>query len=327
MSMILDALKRSREEGDRPTEVPSIDTSHELTAKAGAPALGLKGLAIGIGLVVTIAFSVLMIQGSPQIHSGGISQKNTMQPNGAAQAEALSTLGRGAARSLPEVPAPALTPSAEGALIEGQPQRKINISAQDNSRVAALYRGVEAQSDFDLDDPASMADSNLPAASEGFFPNGLEVQKAPRASSLRPPSEAVAERPLQASGAASTAALGPLAGDDAREDNESDPLPFDIAAVVKRVQAELGEPALVAHGTPLLENLSQLKKNAIPTVMYTVHDWRPAGSSQVTLNGTTLGVGQQLSGFKVEEILSDSVILSYRGTAFRLRALNSWVNL
>jgi len=30
---------------------------------------------------------------------------------------------------------------------------------------------------------------------------------------------------------------------------------------------------------------------------------------------------------RVEEILSDSVVLDYRGTQFRLRALNSWVNL
>jgi hypothetical protein len=48
----------------------------------------------------------------------------------------------------------------------------------------------------------------------------------------------------------------------------------------------------------------------------------------VVLNGKELKVGgSPASGVKVEEILPDSVVLNYRGTEFRLRALNSWVNL
>jgi hypothetical protein len=41
-----------------------------------------------------------------------------------------------------------------------------------------------------------------------------------------------------------------------------------------------------------------------------------------------LGVGgSPVPGMKIEEILPDSVVLNYQGTQFRLRALNSWVNL
>jgi hypothetical protein len=48
----------------------------------------------------------------------------------------------------------------------------------------------------------------------------------------------------------------------------------------------------------------------------------------VVLNGKELRPGgQPASGVKVVEILPDSVVLDYRGTEFRLRALNSWVNL
>mgnify|MGYP003845772661 FL=1 len=50
--------------------------------------------------------------------------------------------------------------------------------------------------------------------------------------------------------------------------------------------------------------------------------------SSVTLNGKAVKLGgSPLAGLKVDEILPDSVILTYRGTQFRLRALNSWVNL
>ncbi len=49
MSMILDALKRSREDGDVFNAVPSIDTSHEFTAKKVVPSIGFQGLAISIG--------------------------------------------------------------------------------------------------------------------------------------------------------------------------------------------------------------------------------------------------------------------------------------
>jgi type II secretory pathway component PulC len=46
------------------------------------------------------------------------------------------------------------------------------------------------------------------------------------------------------------------------------------------------------------------------------------------MNSKTLKVGgNPVNGVKIEEILPDSVVLSYQGTQFRLRALNSWVNL
>jgi hypothetical protein len=46
------------------------------------------------------------------------------------------------------------------------------------------------------------------------------------------------------------------------------------------------------------------------------------------MNGNTVKAGGSVvPGMKVEEILPDSVVLNYQGTQFRLRALNSWVNL
>jgi len=101
---------------------------------------------------------------------------------------------------------------------------------------------------------------------------------------------------------------------------------IDIAELVRRAQEAVGEKPISAHPTALLENLSQRQKNAIPTVIYSVHDW--AGeNSRVVLNGEAMQVGDRRGGFTVLEILADSVVVSWGGTEFRLRALNSWVNL
>ena len=66
MSMILDALKRSREDGDVSNAVPSIDTSHEFTAKKVVPFIGSQGLAISIGVVACIAIGLLTMQNVSQ---------------------------------------------------------------------------------------------------------------------------------------------------------------------------------------------------------------------------------------------------------------------
>ena len=47
----------------------------------------------------------------------------------------------------------------------------------------------------------------------------------------------------------------------------------------------------------------------------------------MTLNGQQLRVGQRLTTIRVVDILVDSVVLEVEGIEFRLRALNTWVNL
>lgn len=103
--------------------------------------------------------------------------------------------------------------------------------------------------------------------------------------------------------------------------------PVDLAKAMENAARELGESTLMPHPVPLLESLSQQQKDRIPTIVYTNHDYNVLGASTVELNGKRLGAGQRTDGVVVEEILSDSVILSLQGTRFRLKALNTWVNL
>ena len=102
----------------------------------------------------------------------------------------------------------------------------------------------------------------------------------------------------------------------------------DIASLVTAAEQALEDVRLAEHSAPFLGELSQQRKDAVPTLMYLQHDYRTEGGSTVTINGQSARAGQTVGrGVKVEEILPDSVVLSHAGQQFRLRALNSWVNL
>ena len=105
--------------------------------------------------------------------------------------------------------------------------------------------------------------------------------------------------------------------------------PIDIARVLQSARDEMKDATLDEHPVPLLSALSQQVKDDIPTLYYQRHDYSNNTSiSTVVMNSKTLKVGgNPVNGVKIEEILPDSVVLSYQGTQFRLRALNSWVNL
>ena len=105
--------------------------------------------------------------------------------------------------------------------------------------------------------------------------------------------------------------------------------PIDIARVLQSAREEMKDATLDEHPVPLLSALSQQVKDDIPTLYYQRHDYSNNTSiSTVVMNSKTLKVGgDPVNGVKIEEILPDSIVLSYQGTQFRLRALNSWVNL
>ncbi|MFK8050199.1 MAG: general secretion pathway protein GspB [Halioglobus sp.] len=104
---------------------------------------------------------------------------------------------------------------------------------------------------------------------------------------------------------------------------------IDIEEVLARTEDALKRARLQEHSAPFIADLSQQLKDDIPTIMYLKHDYSSKpGESVVVLNSKSVRVGGRIgAGMTVEEILTDSVVLNYRGTQFRLRALNSWINL
>jgi len=104
---------------------------------------------------------------------------------------------------------------------------------------------------------------------------------------------------------------------------------IDIEKMIAMARIEAENTELVQHSVPFLIDLSQQSKDRVPTIYYTQHDFSANSSqSSVTLNGETVRQGASLAGgLKLDEILRDSIIISHRGTQFRLKALNSWINL
>jgi len=145
------------------------------------------------------------------------------------------------------------------------------------------------------------------------------------------PREVVGEVPVQAA-AEKTSAPDPAVSALYQQEKALatvDENPIDLEAMVSRAQDEIENASLAEHPAPFIADLSQQTKDAIPSVFYQRHEYNgSSANSQVVLNGKELRVGgRPAPGIKVEEILPDSVVLSFQGTEFRLRALNSWVNL
>lgn len=315
MSMILDALKRSRDDSRRGQGVPSVDTEHFAARERAGPSPWLIGIVL-VGAVVIVVLVTLLLgsqdsaeeaiaaSGSPPTQGGPASSGEAGDP------EPQEPTG---ASGYVELPAPERTGSNK-APVSAAPATSSETPEALTSEVAALYgngnrSGERGSGEFGGEEQEAPAQNQLSHTAGGTAAN-------------RASDSPDADKNMDALPAAQTPneqSDSTVAGDDE--------LPINIEEVLRRAQAELGEDRLLPHETPLLAYLSQQKKDKVPSVLYSVHDWESGGQASVVLNGKTLTEGQRHDGFLVKEILSDSVILSWGGIDFRLRALNSWVNL
>ena len=302
--MLLDALRRSRENEIPGSGSPSVDSQHYVeSGSAVFPAWG-KGL---LALTILILLSCALWYGYASVNESANPVVLPPPGNDGSVTEASSAV-------TPVMPPTPTASDASSEMADPEQQR----------RIAALYQSAAANPGDEVVKAA--ADGEDAQAQQGSIeaPLAEGVQASADGASLP---ESVGSNPVRSQSVDEPSVKGnrdELAAAEGEATAEDD---LDIAELLRRAQSELGKPVLEPHDAPLLENLSQQQKDGIPTLMYTLHDWVPGGPSRVVLNGQALQVGQQHGGFRVEEILSDSVVLNWRGTRFRLRALNSWVNL
>ena len=302
--MLLDALRRSRENDTPGSGSPSVDSQHYVESESAVfPAWG-KGL---LALAILILLSCALWYRYASVNESANPVVPPPLGNDGSVTEARPAV-------TPVMPPAPTTSDASSEMADPEQQR----------RIAALYQSAAANPGDEVvktaaeGGDAQAQQGSVEASRAGGVQASADGASLPEAVGSNPVrSEPVDEPSVQGNRDELTAAEGEAAG----EDN------LDIAELLRRAQSELGRPVLEPHDAPLLENLSQQQKDGIPTLMYTLHDWVPGGPSRVVLNGQALQVGQQHGGFRVEEILSDSVVLNWRGIRFRLRALNSWVNL
>ena len=270
MSMILDALRRSREESQSSTAgAPSVDVEHYVASRSKGVPTWVYIFGITVPLVIVALGSTFPLK--------------TIE-------------------SLPDI-------SDDITATKNERQEKL----EDDS--AADIHGVEVTDrDIAHDDNITSVVPVDPVVA-ALYSNLEEANKLSEEQSF--PSLALTEV---------------VAADTTSKQQSTDSVSVkkevDIEKALRLIEQEMGEARLSPHPSPLLENLSQREKGTVPTLIYTVHDYNPStGGSSVVLNGDRLLEGQHSNGVLVKEILSDSVILSWDGIDFRLRALNSWVNL
>jgi general secretion pathway protein B len=304
VSLILDALNRSRQDSD---PVPGLATHHPMEQVPSGKRQLLPWVALVVALVLIAWLLLERGNDSPAVSPRGDADAPVVELSGntgnaapevQAQLDSRVETGRighavDSAVQLSKAKAQARQRRVEDATVQAPPQPLAKPSAPaakavESDAVEKLYRQRETAA------PATA------------------TPQTPAARSLQP------ARQEQAQTSVNEAA-------EARRDEQ----PVDIERMLGEARDEIENTGLVEHPAPFVASLSQNTKNGIPTVMYQRHDYtNKAGRSSVVLNGKTLKVGGSAApGVKVDEILPDSVVLSHNGTQFRLRALNSWVNL
>ncbi|MEP1472865.1 MAG: general secretion pathway protein GspB [Halieaceae bacterium] len=292
MSLILDALNRSESERRGSGEIPGLATEHFSEPSPDGRRLTAYLPWLGLVLAIAVIAWLLLDRSEPDL--------------GVSELSAPSEVPGAAPAPIANQPAPvanvaeAPPPAAAAAVTEATPVKKRTVSPSPAAR----------------DRNTSMSASADPAVAALY-------QQAPA------PAEAVNTVADSVPAARSTAKKSaPVAATKAPEAvPQSEPL--DISAVLESAKKEMENARLAEHPAPFIEDLSQQRKDAIPTLMYSIHNFSgKAGQSSVMINGKSLQAGGNVGkGVRLEEILPESIVLSYQGEQFRLRALNSWVNL
>jgi len=300
MSLILDALSRSQRERGGDVEVPGIDTQHYQTP---VPAqrnwrTAIPWIALGLALLV-ITFLLTREEGV------SLPAERISSTVPAEQAPVVSTEPAPTVRTIPQVSA---VSSGEPRDAASEPPRVLPAAPVSSQRLDSPAQSLPEQVSSGITSPDNAAVAAL-----------YDTPSAPRDGAVGTVNTSTSAQTARASDAQAASAGA------ASETIE----PVDIEALLVRAEQEVAQSRLSEHPAPFLEQLSQQKKDQIPTLMYSRHDYSSqASQSSVLINGKTVKVGATVApGVKLDEILPDSSVFSFRGDLFRLVALNSWVNL
>ena len=308
MSMILDAIKRSKEAPEGGRSVPSLDTEHYVAPdqpiwkKAGFKRASLAAVGMMV-VVLAVLYSSDRDGSHTSIAKGGDS----------AERAAEERTGDAVAATPKDIVS---NTQSQTPLTSSTPISGSSIQDKSSQRSSGDIRGTR---------PIVIPTETQPAKNSG--PNAKALSSLYAAMN----EEAVATLDSQTASEAQTEVV-PDAIDQATEVSEAsdglqDATAVDFAEILAQAQKELGVQPLVESSEPLLETLSQQTKDQIPSLIYSEHTYSANGRSEVVLNGQSLTERQRVGPFTVVEILPDSVILRWRETQFRVRARNSWINM
>jgi len=306
VSMILDALKRAdRERRQRDLEVPTLDTSHGERPPATR---NRRLLLLGSGLLVCLALlagGVVLIQAPWQPGPGSTnlqSERDTTQT----QPAQTRTTSREQTTTNPQQ-------AAIEALYQEQEQRQ---PEQDSGpkltrdEIANLYR---------------QAIETTPEKNQGDRKT-LAMERAE--------TTAIAETTANTDSTAGTespAATAALSTNEPLSPTGSTSVPNSSQTDIKdtgSAETSSDDRQPTARGLPQIHTLPQAMQRNIPSINYQEHHYQPGGGSWVRLNRERKQVGDRINpDLRIESIDREGVVLNYQGRSFRLKALNSWINM
>ena len=313
MSMILDAIKRSKEAPAGSGSIPSLDTEHYAAPDSQFWQKGwVKSLALLVGVVLVVGSTVFFLAETNE--SPAVSGESDAPLKTAAEGQKAGT-----STTPPREDRGKTGVSQLPAIVEG-------VSVSSGQTKSVMARGQSANKTrpivIETDLPSTAVNRPSPQELSSLYAAMNEEAAVSRESGAG--AGVGAKTPVTTLGAEANATSA-KASEKSEETEET--AAVDFADILAEAQRELGVRPLVESAEPLLETLSQQTKDLIPSLIYSEHNYSPNGRSEVVLNGQSLTERQRVGPFTVVEILPDSVILRWRETQFRVRARNSWINM
>jgi len=313
MSMILDAIKRSKEAPAGSGSIPSLDTEHYAAPDSQFWQKGwVKSLALLVGVVLVVGSTVFFLAETNE--SPAVSSESDAPLKTAAEGQKAGTSTTPPREDRGESGVSQLPAIVEGVSVSSGQTKSVMARGQSANKT----RPIVIESEL----PSTAVNRPSPQDLSSLYAAMNEEAAVSRESGAG--MEIGAKTPITTLGteANATSAKAPEKSEETEETAA-----VDFAEILAEAQRELGVQPLVDSAEPLLETLSQQTKDLIPSLIYSEHNYSPNGRSEVVLNGQSLTERQRVGPFTVVEILPDSVILRWRETQFRVRARNSWINM
>lgn len=321
MSYILDALNKSEQERKEQNYEPSLQVSH--AAVSTQDGLGKPLLWVFAGLIVVLLACIIVYFFTSKF------EKESAQP----RLQAVQSVERSVADAQPSMPEPKAAPVAVSRLVSradvgaitapgAEPIERsdnkfstISTSPSKHSENKQSYSSPDAISSLYQqhgEDSAVIVDAYIEE-------QGLAiVQGRPSPGSQ----ELLAERAAKY--------MGEVEAYE-RELEQEQALQAEVQSSVQEMTSsgrELSEIEKTAIEVPHISEMSESLQAAIPSIEFSAHVYAfDASAGFVILNGATRYPGDRIAeDIVVEEIIEKGVVLSYKGTSFRLDSMRDWIN-
>jgi general secretion pathway protein B len=298
MSLILDALNRAERERNKTRTVPNLQTVHDSAPLAATPSHSNHYFLI-IATLVFLALLITVYVGITAYNRSSIDAEKNVLPS-VVMAEV----------------------TQEKVLAENiQPEKSISLSTSDISHSTSSHSvGSVGSSTPAHRSASSVAAANIPVPAADLAElyasaqeNEIKASEAPRAVE-----ELYVAPPPKSETLKSEIAI--VAAQEPPVPEQIEIVETDISTAIRSYDSLVDLPDI--------GDLPSGLRTQIATINYLRHNFDANGGGTVVINGKAHRTGATVvPNLMLEEIVIDGIILRYKQTRFKLRALNSWINM